>query len=144
TFVGFAIGAILRWANIGLKILAVADSAELAFTLGVSKDSVILAACCLGSGVAALTGILIAFDVQMTPTMGMRPLMMGIVVVIVGGSDSILGIALAALLLGSAQQFAAWWLPAQWQDCVAFVILVLSLVVKAQGFLSNLLWKAKV
>ena len=136
--------AVLRATNLGLKIRALADSADLASSVGVNRNNVILAACFLGSGLAALAGILMAFDVQMNPTMGLRPLMMAIVVVIVGGSNSIIGIVLAALLLGFAQQFAAWWLPAQWQDCVAFVVLVLSLILKPQGFFGNVLSKMDV
>ena len=70
----------------------------------------------------------------MTPTMGMNVFMMGVVTVIIGGVNSILGIALAALLLAMAQHFGAWFIGSQWQDAIAFVILLLFLLLKPEGF----------
>ena len=81
-----------------------------------------------------MAGILVALDVDMTPTMGMNALMLGVVAVIIGGVSSISGITLGALLLAVAQHLGAWYIGAQWQDAIAFVILVLFLLYKPEGF----------
>jgi branched-subunit amino acid ABC-type transport system permease component len=88
----------------------------------------------IGSSLAGLAGILVALDVDMTPTMGMNALMMGVVAVIIGGINSIPGIVLGALLLATAQHLGAWFIGSQWQDAIAFVILVLFLLFKPEGF----------
>ena len=91
----------------------------------------------LGSALAGVSGILYSLDVDMSPGMGLPVLMMAIAALVVGGVQSILGIAIGAILLGMARQCGAWALGAQWQDAVAFVILLLFLLVHSQGLLGR-------
>ena len=123
--------------TIGKSIRAVASDSVLANVSGIDSDAVVLWAFAIGSGLGGLAGILIAVDVDMTPTMGMNAFMMGVVTVIIGGVNSIPGIALAALLLAMAQHFGTWYIGSQWQDAIAFVILVLFLLFKPEGFLGK-------
>lgn len=127
----------LKRTKIGKSMRAVANDPELASISGIASDRVILWAFAIGSALAGLAGILVALDVDMAPTMGMHALMMGVVAVIIGGVNSIPGIALGALLLALAQQFGAWYIGSQWQDAIAFVILVLFLLFKPEGFLGK-------
>ncbi|MCK4886924.1 MAG: branched-chain amino acid ABC transporter permease [Planctomycetes bacterium] len=120
--------------TIGKSIRAVASDSVLADVSGIDSYAVVLWAFAISSGLGGLAGILIAIDVDMTPTMGMNAFMMGVVTVIIGGVNSILGIALAALLLAITQHFGAWFIGSQWQDAIAFVILVLFLLFKPEGF----------
>ena len=129
-----ALSVFLKKSKIGISMRAVANDPMLADVSGINSDRIILCAFAIGSGLAAIAGILVALDVDMTPTMGMNVLMMGVVAVIIGGVDSIPGIALGALLLALAQQFGAWYIGSQWQDAIAFVILVLFLLFKPEGF----------
>jgi branched-chain amino acid transport system permease protein len=118
----------------GKSVRAVANDLELADILGIKSNVVILWVFAIGSALAGLAGILVALDVDMTPTMGMTPLMMGVVAVIIGGMNSITGIAFGALLLSTAQHLGAWYIGSQWQDAIAFVILILFLLFKPEGF----------
>lgn len=129
-----ALSTFLKKSKIGKAMRAVANDPELANVSGINSNGVILWTFATGSALAGLAGILVALDVDMTPTMGMNALMMGVVVVIIGGVNSIPGIALGALLLGMAQHFGAWFIGSQWQDAIAFVILVLFLLFKPEGF----------
>lgn len=133
-FLVIILSMFLKNTKIGNAMRAVANDAELADISGVNSDRVILWAFAIGSGLAGLAGILVALDVDMTPTMGMHALMMGVVVVIIGGVNSIGGIALGALLLATAQHLGAWFVGSEWQDTIAFVILVLFLLLRPQGF----------
>ena len=133
----------LKKTKIGKAMQAVANDAELANISGINSDRVILSAFAIGSGLAGLAGILVALDVDMTPTMGMNALMMGVVVMIVGGNN-IKGIVFAALLLGFAQNFGVWYISSQWQDAIAFVILILFLLFKPQGFFGKKLRKQSI
>ncbi len=132
-----ALSAFLKRTKTGSAMRAVANDSILASISGINSNAVILQAFAIGSGLAGLAGILVALDVDMTPTMGMNALMMGVVVVIVGGVGSIPGIALAALLLGMAQNFGAWFIGSQWQEAIAFIILIVFLLFKPEGFLGK-------
>ena len=121
----------------GKSLQAVSSNPLLASVCGVDSDRVILYSLALGSGLASLAGILTAFDVDMTPTMGMSALMTAVVAVVVGGRDSILGIILASLLLATAQQLGAWYLGAQWQDAIAFLVLLTALLFRPHGLLGR-------
>ncbi len=133
----------LKKTKIGNAMQAVANDTELANISGISSDRVILISFAIGSALAGLAGILVALDVDMTPTMGMNALMMGVVVIIVGGNN-IKGIVCAALLLGFAQNFGVWYISSQWQDAIAFVILLLFLLFKPEGFFGKKLRKQSV
>ena len=129
-----ALAIFLKKTKIGSAMRAVANDPILANVSGINSNRVILWAFAIGSGLAGLAGILVALDVDMTPTMGMNALMMGIVAMIIGGVSSIPGIALGVLLLATAQHLGVWFIGSQWQDAIAFVILVLFLLFKPEGF----------
>ena len=130
--------------GLGRAMRAVADDTELARIRGIRADRVILATFAIGSGLAAVAGILTALDVNMRPTMGMSALMLAIVAVIIGGVSSIGGIVLGSLFLAVAQQVAIWQLGSQWQDAVAFAMLLVFLLARPQGIFGKPLRKAQV
>jgi branched-chain amino acid transport system permease protein len=134
----------LKHTKIGRAMRAVANDPELARVAGIKSDKVILLTFALGSALAGIAGILVSLDVDMTPTMGMNALMMGVVAVIIGGAGSIPGVALGALLLGMAQHLGIWKISSQWQDAIAFVILLIFLLFRPQGFLGKKVKKATV
>lgn len=124
----------LRRSKMGKSMRAVANDAELSDISGINSDRVIFWTFAIGSGLAGIAGILISFDLDMTPTMGMNALLMGVVVVIIGGVGSVPGAVLGALLLALAQHVGLWYLSSQWQDAIAFVILLVFLIFRPQGF----------
>ena len=134
----------LKKSIMGKAMRAVANDPELALISGIDSDRVILYTFAIGSALAGIAGILVSLDVDMTPTMGMNALMMGVVVVIIGGTGSIPGIALGALLLGFAQHFGVWKISSQWQDAIAFIILFVFLLVRPQGFFGKKIKKVEV
>jgi len=69
----------------------------------------------------------------MSPTMGMNALMMGVVSVIIGGVNSIPGIAFGAVLIGMAQHLGVWKISSQWQESIVFIILLIFLLLKPEG-----------
>ena len=130
--------------RLGRMIRAVTDDAELARILGISVDSLILFTFVAGSALAGTAGILIAHDVGLTPLLGFQALFMGVVAAIVGGTTSPTGAMLAGLLLGLLLQITGWLLPTQWQEALAFAILILFLLFRPQGILGQPLRQTKV
>jgi len=134
----------LRKTKTGKAMRAVSNDPELADISGIKSDRVITYAFAIGSALAGIAGILVALDVDMTPTMGMNALLMGVVAMIIGGVGSIPGIALGSLLLGTAQHLGVWKISTQWQDAIAFIILLVFLLFRPQGFLGKKIKKAAV
>jgi len=63
--------------------------------------------------------------------MGMNPMMAGVVVMIIGGLNSITGIFIGSFFLAVSQQFGAVVVGSQWQDAIAFQLVYSHLVVPA-------------
>ena len=135
--------AFLKWSKMGKAMRAVVNDSELADISGIDSNRIIILAFAIGSALAGIAGILVALDIDMTPTMGMNALMMGVVAVIIGGVGSIPGVALGALLLGLAQHLGVWKISSQWQDAIAFVILFVFLLFKPEGFFGKKVKKAR-
>ncbi len=127
----------LRYTGAGKALRAVASNPTLAKLVGVDSNLVVQLAFVAGSVLAGAAGILVALDIDMTPSMGMLMLMMGVVAVIIGGVRSLVGIAFGALLLGAAQNLGTWLVSSQWQDAIAFAILVVFLLVRPRGFVGG-------
>jgi len=134
----------LMLAKTGKAMRAVASDSELSKLSGIKSDRIILISFAIGSALAGIAGILVALDVDMTPTMGMNMLLMGVVAMIIGGVGSIWGIVLGSLLLATAQNLAVWYISSQWMDAVAFGILLLFLLFKPEGFMGKKARKAVV
>jgi len=117
-----------RW---GRAIRAVMSEPDLASVSGVNVGGVVLWVAAIGSSLAAAAGMLQALDVDMTPTMGMNPLMMGVITAIIGGFRKVPGLILGAMVLGLSQQCGAWFIGSQWQDSLAFFVLLAFLVVRS-------------
>jgi branched-chain amino acid transport system permease protein len=135
---------LMKYTKMGTAMRAVASDPELALVSGIDTDRTILFAFMLGSMLAGIAAILISFDIDMTPTMGMSALMMGVVAVIIGGVGSIPGAALGGFLLAFAQNFGVWKISSQWQDAIAFVILLVFLLFRPYGFFGKKIRKVEV
>jgi len=140
----FAVWALLRYTRLGRALRAVAANPDLARVNGIDADRAILAAFAIGSALAGLAGILVALDVDMTPTMGMAAFMPAVVAVIVGGVGSVPGVALGALLIGLAQHLGVWKISSQWQDAIVFIVLLVFLLARPQGFLGKRIKRVEV
>jgi branched-subunit amino acid ABC-type transport system permease component len=134
----------MKYTRIGRNIRAVASNLELSDIVGISSDRVILQAFGIGSALAAVAGILIAFDTDMRPTMGFSWLFYGVVAMIIGGVGSNSGLVGGALLLATAQHLAAYYIGSQWMDTVAYIILILFLIAKPLGFSGKRLKKIEI
>lgn len=130
--------------RVGLALRAVADSPELAKVSGIEFDKTMGIAFFFGSFLASAVGLFRAFDVGMTPTMGLPMLLLGVVAVVLAGNGKALGVAIASLLLASFQQIAGWQLGTRWEEMTAFLLLLAFLLSRPQGILGKPLRKAEV
>ncbi len=135
---------IMKYSRVGRNIRTVASNPQLSNIMGIPSNRVTLWAFGVGSALAAVAGILIAFDTDMTPTMGFDWLLYGVVAMIIGGMDSNWGLAGGALLLATLQHLVAYYIGSQWMDAITYIILILFLIWKPLGFSGKQLKKIEI
>jgi branched-subunit amino acid ABC-type transport system permease component len=134
----------MKCSRIGRNIRAVASNPELSNIVGICSDRIILWAFAIGSALASVAGILIAFDTDMRPTMGFSWLFYGVAAMIIGGMGSNRGLIGGALLLVTAQYLTSYYIGSRWMDAITYVILILFLIIKPLGFSGKRLKKVEI
>jgi len=130
--------------RLGTQIRAVASDSLLSTVAGVPNNRIVMTTIMIGTGLGGLAGVLGALDRAIVPTMGLNALLMGVIAMIIGGKESLGGVALGGCVVGLAQNLAVLWIPAAWQDSIVFVILVAFLLFRPQGFWGRPLRKVTV
>jgi urea transport system permease protein len=97
--------------RVGLLVRAVHQDRDMAEAFGINTRNVDLIVFAIGSGVAGLAGSALALIAPVTPTVGQSYIVYAFLVVILGGLGSVVGTAIAAIIIGlfsaGAQVFAS-------------------------------------
>jgi branched-chain amino acid transport system permease protein len=123
----------LKHAKLGKAMRATSDEMTIASVVGIQVDRVISYVFAIGSALAAVAGILIAFETNLTPTMGFVLGIKAFAAAVVGGIGSVRGAMVGGFIIGFAENFGIWYIPTGYKNSVAFVILVLVLLVRPSG-----------
>ena len=130
--------------HLGLMYQAMVINPEMAEMSGINLNRVIRISYFIGVFMAAIAGILIAADIDMTPTMGFDWLMYGVVAMIIGGMGKMRHLVLGALLLAAAQHLSAYFFDSKWMNATAYIILVAFLYFRPYGFSGKKLKKTEI
>ena len=123
----------LERTSFGLIIRAGARDPQIVRVLGVNVSQVWLVVFGIGTGTAALAGLLAAPLQGVIPEMGGPILAEAFVVTVVGGMGSILGAVLAGLLVGIVVSFTSLFVPEMAKVSI-FALMAVVLLVRPQGF----------
>ena len=128
----------LRYTWAGKAVRAVSQDRKAAATLGINVDRASMYAFGLGAALAGAAGALIGPVFNVTPVMGVIPVVKAYVVVVLGGLGSIPGAILGALILGQVEVFATVLVPdttraLAYKDAYGLLVLVLVLLLRPQG-----------
>jgi len=123
----------IQRSRLGKAMRAVADNPVGASVVGIHSEKIILASFVIGSALAGAAGILISYETNIEPTMGMPAILKGIIASIIGGIGSIPGAVLGGYFLGLAENLGIWKIQAGWKDCIAFAILIIFLLFRPGG-----------
>ncbi len=123
--------------SLGTNIRALSGNSLLARVIGLNIKKIRIEIIVIGSVLPGIASLLVGFDVGVDPYVGFSAVLTAAVAVIIGGIDSYLGTVIGAVIIGLVQNIVIWFLSAQWQDAVTFVILIIVLLVKNQGLLSR-------
>ena len=116
----------------GLIIRAGARDPEILSILGIDIARVWLLVFGLGTGLAALAGLLAAPMRSVNPEMGVAVLVEAFVVTVIGGMGSLLGGAIAGMLVGIVVSLTALWMP-EMSTISMFAVMTLVLLIRPQG-----------
>ncbi|AGF74507.1 branched-chain amino acid transport system permease protein [Bartonella australis AUST/NH1] len=124
----------------GLAMRAISHDIETTRLMGVSVDKVIAFAFAVGSGLAAVAGIMWALRYpQIQPYMGVLPGLKAFIAAVIGGIGSIPGAMLGGLLLGFIEIMVTAFFPALsgYRDAFAFILLILILLMMPTGLMGK-------
>jgi len=133
------IALVLLWifiqkTRLGLALRAVADDPHAAQLVGIDSDRLILIAFFIGSLLAGVAGVLISLETNLDPTMGLPAILKGIIACIIGGIGSIPGAVVGGFFLGFVENFGILFIPSIWKDFISFIVLIVFLIFKPEGF----------
>jgi branched-chain amino acid transport system permease protein len=127
------LNAFLRRTRIGRSIRAVGQSHTGALVVGLSPQRIGLVTMAIGSGLAGLSGALLAPISQVYPTMGDGLVLKAFIIIILAGMGSINGALLGGLIVGLCESFGAAYLSLAFRDAYPIVLLILVLIIRPQG-----------
>jgi branched-chain amino acid transport system permease protein len=134
-FIGLIL--LLKFTLFGKAVNAISDDEEVAKIVGINTNKIISYVFFIGSAIAGYTGILIAYDTGIQPTMGLGLLLKGVIAAIIGGMGSIPGAFLGSYLLAFAENFGIWKISGEWKDAIAFGILIIFLLFRPSGIIKK-------
>jgi branched-chain amino acid transport system permease protein len=127
-----ALQAVLSKTRFGSRLRASVDDPRVAAGLGINVNVVFAATFAVGSGLAGLGGALGAEVLGLDPTFPLKFMVYFLIVVAVGGTTSITGPLLAALLLGIADVAGKYYIP-KLGAFIVYALMIAILVWRPQG-----------
>jgi branched-chain amino acid transport system permease protein len=150
--------------TLGLSMRAAAEDLQAARLMGININRVVATAFAIGSGLAAVAGLLFAVQAgQINPYMGFTPVLKAFIAAVIGGFGSIAGAVVGGYALGALEvlltalpgigdilppgmvspetrTFLRQWLPSSltgYRDAFVFVALILMLRFRPNGILGR-------
>ena len=120
----------------GSQLRASVDDPVVASGLGINVNKVFLLTFAVGSGLAGLGGALGAEVLSIDPIFPLKYMIYFLIVVSVGGTSSITGPLLAALLLGIADEAGKYYVP-KLGGFIVYSLMIMILLWRPQGLFSR-------
>ncbi len=117
----------------GRNMRAVSDNKELTSIIGINYRWIADLSFIIGSVLAGIAGILIAIEQSLTPTMGTGLIIKGFTGAVVGGIASVPGSIIGSYILGFVENIGVWFLPSEYKDAIAFILLFIFLLFVPNG-----------
>jgi branched-chain amino acid transport system permease protein len=129
------LNVLLKSTYLGKAIRAVTQNRDAALLSGVNADRISAVAFGLGTAFAGVAGAMLASLMAFTPDFGRSFLLKSFCIIVLGGMESVTGVAAGALVLAALENGLAAYtsVPTSLQDAVSFALLFVALVAFPQG-----------
>ena len=131
-----ALQTVLVRTRFGSRLRAAVDDPRVARGLGLDVDRIFLVTFAVGSGLAGLGGAMGAEVLGLDPAFPLRFMIYFLIVVAVGGTTTITGPLLAALVLGIADVLGKYYVP-KLGAFIVYSLMILILMVRPQGLFAR-------
>ena len=131
-----ALQMVLSRTRFGSRLRAAVDDPRVAQGLGINVNQVFLMTFAVGSGLAGLGGALGAEVLGLDPTFPLKFMVYFLIVVSVGGTTTITGPLLAALLLGIADVMGKYYAP-KLGAFIVYTLMIVILTLRPQGLFGH-------
>jgi branched-chain amino acid transport system permease protein len=128
--------ALLSRTRFGSRLRAAVDDPRVAAGLGIPVDRVFLVTFAVGSGLAGLGGALGADIFGLDPSFPLKYMVYFLIVCAVGGTSSITGPLLAALVLGIADVMGKYYVP-KLGSFIVYTLMIAILLWRPQGLFTR-------
>src|ERR1700736_2190929 len=129
------LNVLLKKTYLGKAIRAVSQNRDAARMSGIDADRISAIAFGLGTAFAGIAGAMLSTLMAFTPDFGRSFLLKAFCIIVLGGMESVTGVAVGALVLALLENVLGAYtpVPTSLQDAVSFALLFLALVVFPQG-----------
>lgn len=131
-----ALQRVLTRSRFGSRLRASVDDARVARGLGLDVNRIFLLTFAVGSGLAGLGGAMGAEVLGLDPTFPLKFMIYFLIVVSVGGTTTVTGPLLAALLLGVADVAGKYYVP-KLGAFIVYSLMIVILVLRPQGLFAK-------
>lgn len=128
-----ALGLFLKFTRFGTAIRATSQSQEAAVVVGIPVRRVQWSTFAIGCMLAGVGGAMVGPLFLVFPQMGDVPLIKGLAGILLGGMGSVPGAVVGGMVLGLTEAISTLYLPTDYRDSIAFMVMVLILLVRPQG-----------
>ncbi len=124
--------------KMGKAMRAVSEDKGAAQLMGINVDTTISVTFAIGSGLAAIAGVLLCSAYPtLTPMTGFMPGIKAFTAAVFGGIGSVPGAMIGGILLGIIEIFGKAYISTQLSDAIVFAVLIVVLLVKPTGLLGK-------
>jgi branched-chain amino acid transport system permease protein len=121
----------------GKAILATADDFESAELAGINIHRVYMMTFALGASLAAIAGTLVIVTYGITPSVGITWTLKALIVVVLAGTGSLIGVLPAGLLLGVVEAVSGAVMGTAYREVIGLIIFLLVLLLRPQGLFAR-------
>lgn len=127
---------VMRKTMMGKAMRAVAQNQSVASLMGINVNLVMIGAFVMSSGLAGLSGFLLAPVAQASLFMGLAVGLKGFSAAMVGGLNNARGCVMGGFILGVLESLVNLW-SAQWREVAIFGLVILVLALRPNGLFGS-------
>ena len=135
--IAIALWVMVDWTRLGAMIRAGVDDAPIARVVGIKVSQLFTLIFALGAALAAFAGVIGAPYLSVYPGLDFEMLPLALIVVILGGSGSLLGALVGSFLIGFLYNFGQAMFP-DLAYVILFLPMLLVLVLRPQGLFGRI------
>ncbi|MBP0440221.1 branched-chain amino acid ABC transporter permease [Tianweitania sediminis] len=128
--------AFLRFTRMGIAMRAVAANETAALLVGISVSRIHAVAWMLSAAIASVAGVLFAANYKLAPDLWFQGLK-SFPAVILGGMDSVIGSAMAGLIIGVIENLFQGYIGQGLREISGFIVIIIVLMVRPYGLFGS-------